>query len=301
LVSNKNYNHCCSEYSQKINENIFGTAPKVDVWLLLEYRGHWTDNAFEDSKIPGKVKEHLNNILKSIPSSRLQLIKRDNHSTDSIRLYVALTSELEPKLFKFAFSSYEELLDLNIDKILKSGERIYDELLVLICTNGSHDSCCGTNGVPVYHRAKSKEDGYETWQTIHVGGHRFSANIVCFPHGIYYGRVNALIVERIISDYRKGAILLDHYRGRSCYSKDTQAAEYFLRNEINNSKIEDIVFERLSNQSDNLIEVEFFIRNKSNKYIVKQRKLIDQLESYSSCGDKEPSKIPVHELLEIRR
>ena len=68
-----------------------------------------------------------------------------------------------------------------------------------------------------------------TWQCSHVGGDRFAANVLCFPHGLSYGRVDALGAEQIIQEYRAGLVTLEYLRGRSCYEPVVQAAERFLR------------------------------------------------------------------------
>ncbi|MCK5709207.1 MAG: hypothetical protein KAI07_01600, partial [Deltaproteobacteria bacterium] len=69
----------CFESSLNSNEEMYGTAPRVDVWFMLEYRGHWSGSAFKDSKIPKAVKSHLNKELKTAKNSRLQLIKKQKN------------------------------------------------------------------------------------------------------------------------------------------------------------------------------------------------------------------------------
>ncbi|MEK6223839.1 MAG: hypothetical protein N2A97_03110, partial [Thermodesulfobacteriales bacterium] len=77
----------CFESSLNANEEMYGTAPRVDVWIMLEYRGHWSGSAFKDSKIPKSVKAHLNKELKSVSNSRLQLIKKQENSDNDLKFY----------------------------------------------------------------------------------------------------------------------------------------------------------------------------------------------------------------------
>ena len=76
----------CCESSLESDEAMYGTAPRVSVWFLLEYRGHWSGSAYKDSKIPKKVKSFLNKGLKSVPNSRLQLIKKHKNPDEGAKI-----------------------------------------------------------------------------------------------------------------------------------------------------------------------------------------------------------------------
>jgi len=190
----------CSALSMESDETIFGTVPRVDIWFLLEYRGAWSDKAFVTSEIPENVKKRINGCLDSIPNSRLQLIKRLDNAEKKLRFYVGVCDELEPKLYEFALSSYEELLDFEIDKFLKKESNLRKDPLFLVCTNGAYDKCCGKHGVPVYLETVKRENGFMAWQCTHLGGHRFAANFLFLPYGIYYGRVRETNVTKLIED-----------------------------------------------------------------------------------------------------
>jgi hypothetical protein len=70
------------------------------------------------------------------------------------------------------------------------------------------------------------------WECSHIGGDRFAANLVCFPHGLYLGRLGPEDGEEAASLYERGLIDLAHYRGRSCYDFAVQAAEEAVRREL---------------------------------------------------------------------
>src|SRR3972149_8700896 len=118
--------------SIKAKEEMFGTVPRVDVWLLLEYRQAWAEKAFQSCNIAENVKKHLSNYLESTPNSRLQLIKRHDRSSDSIKFYVAVSDEKEPKLFDFNLSSHEDLLELDIPKILEGSSFLRKDPLIFL-------------------------------------------------------------------------------------------------------------------------------------------------------------------------
>ena len=289
----------CYENSLNANEEMYGTAPRVDVWFLLEYRGHWTGKAFNDSKIPKAVKSFLNKQLKAIPNSRLQLIKKHKNSDKHLKFYLALSNETKPRLYEFNLIDYEDLLFLKIKKILKSKKYLSDEKIFIVCTNGEHDTCCGKFGMPVYLDIEAGKDGPHTWETTHLGGHRFAGTFVCLPHGLYYGRIRVgEAAEKIMEDYRCGQINLRSLRGRTCYDKDVQAAEYFLRRETGNTGLSGFSFkDKTDNKEGTTIRFEDTSEKKVRE--VRLRRYDNTQKLIKSCGD-EPSPIPKYIFLDHR-
>ncbi|MGH7886068.1 MAG: hypothetical protein ACRENO_10280, partial [Thermodesulfobacteriota bacterium] len=104
----------CSELSIDSGEQLFGTAPRVDNWFLLEYSGNWSKDAFLNSSISEEVKNCINKLLDSFDNARLQLIKRNEGLSNRISLYYVRSSEFEPKLYKFLLNGYEDIISLDI-------------------------------------------------------------------------------------------------------------------------------------------------------------------------------------------
>ncbi|NIT12819.1 MAG: sucrase ferredoxin, partial [Candidatus Dadabacteria bacterium] len=119
-----------------------------------------------------------------------------------IRLYIAITTQSEKKLFEFIIDSYNQILELDFEKVLTL-ENLKTIPLLLICTHGSYDQCCGTRGVELYNKLSAIEEKFDVWQTTHLGGHRFASNILLLPEGIYYGRVNEDNYTLIKNQYSK--------------------------------------------------------------------------------------------------
>ncbi len=299
-MEKRNINIPCSELSLDAKEEIFATTPRVDVWFLMEYRGGWTDKTFLDSKIPEGVKKRINLHLETIPNSRLQLIKRHDNPGDVLKFYVAKSDELEPKLFEFDFRSYEELLGLDFNEILEGNSNLSEELLFLVCTNGAYDKCCGKYGAPVYLEAVKNEKNFMIWQTTHLGGHRFAANVLILPYGIYYGRVRSMDVEELMMDSINCSINLEHYRGRSCYSKDVQAADYFLRTKTGIKEISALRFISLRNLDKEHAIIEFNSYSDEKSHHVHINKDKEAFINYTSCKDQEKSPVRQYRLIDYK-
>ncbi|NWG17169.1 MAG: sucrase ferredoxin [Chloroflexi bacterium] len=217
---------CCND-SLQLGEYLPGTAPRSDVWLLLENPAPWGAEALQESRLPEAVKAGLSGWLKAIPNARLQFIKQDG-SGERRLFYVALART--GRLYRFELDAYENLLALDIPALV-GGAADYeshrsDERLFLACTNGKRDACCAVNGLPLYHKLRDAA-GDAAWQSSHIGGHRFAGTFVCLPHGLYYGRVDD--PAPIVAAYRKDEFYTVDCRGRCTIELAAQSAEIYLR------------------------------------------------------------------------
>jgi hypothetical protein len=98
----------------------------------------------------------------------------------------------------------------------------------LVCAHGRHNACCGRTGAPLARALRDRLGG-DVWETTHVGGDRYAANLVCLPHGLYYGQLDADGALAAAAAYRNGEVVLNRYRGRAGQPEAAQAAEHFVR------------------------------------------------------------------------
>ncbi len=234
----------CSPWSREVGEPLVATAPRADVWLLLEYAGRWGNKAFEESALPEPLKAHLNAQLEAIPESRLVFVKRGaSRDLIPVHFFVADARPPQPRLYAFELESLDSLLDLDITAVA-AGDPAYDGQrrlapLFLVCGNGKRDACCAKFGIAAY-QAMTLHAGQDAWQTTHVGGHRFAPVMLFLPHALSYGRAAPDEVETLVDAYRRGEVVLDRYRGRTSYPPPAQAAEYYLRLETGITAINDL-------------------------------------------------------------
>jgi hypothetical protein len=235
----------CSVLSREASEQTFGTASTADAWLLLEYSSAWGARAFQESQLSRSVKVHLKKALQDIPRSRLLFIKRERVTRGHLSLFTVRSTETDASISRVILGGYEQLLDINLAGIL-AGERAagvepWGQPLFLVCTHGRRDKCCAKFGYALY-KALMSDAGDDVWQSSHVGGDRFAANLICFPHGFFYAHVTADAGRQIVSQYSQQTIPINNYRGRCCYPAPIQAAEFFLRSESGLSGIDDVRF-----------------------------------------------------------
>lgn len=231
----------CADSSEARDEPLYGTASIVGRWLLVEQPGSWGSDAL--LRLSGAAGVELRRRARAA-RTRIVLIRRGARFADTGRnCYFARTQDCDTYLAHVSVDSLDELIDVDLTALERGdpvpGATTTAGPMFLVCTHGRHDACCSIRGNLV-SRAACAIEGADAWECSHIGGDRFAANLVCFPHGIYYGRVRPDDTRALVDGYRAGRISLSHYRGRCCYSFDVQAAEYFLRREMGLSGVDDV-------------------------------------------------------------
>jgi hypothetical protein len=230
----------CSELSRGFDETTFGTASVGDVWLLIEYPSWWGPKALHDSSLPLAVKKYLNRFLKTVPRSRMLFIKQERREKGELSVFVVRCRERGSSIRRLKLNGYDQLLGIDLAGAAREpgGADVLAHPLYLVCTHGRRDKCCAKFGYPLYKSLRSLSD--RVWQSSHVGGDRFAANLVCFPHGLFYAHVTEESSRPIIHEYEARRLVLDKYRGRACYSYPVQAAEFFIRKETGLTGVDEL-------------------------------------------------------------
>lgn len=76
---------------------------------------------------------------------------------------------------------------------------------VLICTQGSHDICCGADGVQLAASAEDRLDA-PVFRVSHTGGHRFAPTAMTFPDGRMWAYLSLEDLTGIIARTHPGDI-----------------------------------------------------------------------------------------------
>jgi hypothetical protein len=222
----------CAELAQENAEPLFATASHLEHWLLVEYRGLWAHDPLPGSTLGDEVKTHLRRQLAALPRARLLFIRRpDRRRERGVAVFFGTTKERDRRFFGLELERYEDLLEFDVAAALADGERgaTLNHPLLIVCTHGKRDRCCAKYGRPLYDALREEADAEWVWQSTHVGGDRFAGNLVCFPHGLYFGRVERLELGPLLDELLGGRIYLAPFRGSCCYSFPAQAAERIVR------------------------------------------------------------------------
>lgn len=210
-----------------------GTAAVDAGFLLVEHPGPWGNKALAESRlVPAATRERLA-ATAAAHGVRVQLIRRPGERGAAGAAYrVFLAHPATGRLDVQVVDDLGALADLDLDLERRgSGWQPYDGSLLLVCTNGRRDLCCAELGRPVA-QAIGVHLPEETWETTHLGGHRFAVAVLTLPDGMSYGRVDASAGVAIGEAVRRGEVLPSHLRGRTAYAPHVQAAEVALLREL---------------------------------------------------------------------
>lgn len=293
-------NQTCFDNSLQASEQIFATAPNVNFWILIEYKDFWEEKAFNNCDIDIEVKNVIRDLAGQYPKSRIQLIRNELSSKDHIKLYIAVTKETEKKVYEFRVISYQDILKIDFERGL-SEKTLKSQPLLLVCTHGSHDKCCGEKGLELFGHLSKHEKDFEVWQTTHLGGHRFAANILILPGGIYYGRINKENYVKIRDSYFDSKLETGFLRGRCFYHPDVQAAEYFFRSELKYSTLNNLHLRGQSTTKNGVVNVIVENTELKRAYEVIMKKNDKALQLFASCRDIHKKFIAQYKLVSINK
>ncbi|NPD04136.1 sucrase ferredoxin [Nocardioides sp. zg-1308] len=212
----------CSSASVEDAEPIAGTAPTDTDILLVEAPGPWGRDAVTDNRLPGLVRDHLASL-----EAKVLLVRRcDGSAGPGTRVYRARATEGGYDVRTAVLDRPEDLLE---PSLLRDPAALtaYDGPLWLVCTNGKRDRCCAEIGRPIAGRLSARwPEG--TWETTHLGGHRFSGTLLALPSGLTLGRLDPDTALAVCEAVERGEVPVPWMRGRAGRSGTEQVRELHL-------------------------------------------------------------------------
>jgi hypothetical protein len=225
----------CSALAEELDEPMIGTVAQRVRWLLLEDRSAWGTDAVKDVLGADFARDAKARRLRPLLVRR----REGDPSADAVRRAILIdTATREMAVRAVEHPAELAVADLAEMPIAEFGVVLQDPIL-LVCTNGKRDACCALRGRALVN-ALAPDHAERTWETTHLGGHRFSANLVCLPDGIVYGRVSAADGPRLADAFLAGRLDPAALRGRSAWPAPAQVAEQALRVSLGSDGITDL-------------------------------------------------------------
>jgi hypothetical protein len=278
-----------------------GTASTVSNWILLEQRGPWGRDILASRRLPGRVNRRLRALSAGL-GIRIVFIRRYGRQPTprDLACFVAHTGPDQPWLERTRLGSVADLLEADLSLLAQVrppgvGEPDPDPLFQ-VCTHGRRDPCCAERGRPVA-RALNAALGDRAWEVSHIGGDRFAGNVVAFPHGLYFGRLEPTSAIVAARSYEDAQIDLEHYRGRSCYAFAVQAAEAFVRRRAGLTGVDDLRLTRARRMGADLVET-VFQGPDGNVHRASVRVDHADQQRVLTCHGTMPARPPVYELMD---
>jgi hypothetical protein len=226
----------CSLRSEGVDEPLAGTASTIRRWMLVEHQGPWGRDGLLDARLPDGLGRQLR-ASERRTRARVLLIRRPVRAAgvgsacfavDTASGWIGATSLESVADAASLDPSDHELFPQAVD-----------HAVAVVCTHGRRDPCCAERGRPLAAAASARFPN-EVWESTHVGGDRFAGNMVVFPHGLVFGRVEPAHGAEILEAVAEGRIPLDRYRGRTSMPMPSQAADRAVRAELGLEGLDDV-------------------------------------------------------------
>ncbi|GAA5087632.1 hypothetical protein HNP84_000767 [Thermocatellispora tengchongensis] len=268
---------------------------KARYWLLIEHNGPWAAQV-PDTRMPG----HMAALIERATALgiRTQLIRRPGRRprAEGREVHVLLAYGVGPApwLAEGVFADPDDLdLDALVHGVVPESCILVSEPVFLVCTHAKRNACCARIGQPLA-RLLGERLPESVWETSHVGGDRYAANLVCLPHGLYYGSMSGAAAIAAADAYRHGEVVLDRYRGRAGIPEPLQAAEHFVRERTGELSVGGVAVE--SSRADGDV-TEAVVRSGD----VRVRVVVEPVAFQAPCGTACAETITTYRLVSLDR
>lgn len=229
----------CSERSLERNDPLAGTSGLGERWFLIEVDGSWGRHALLQSRLESELARRLVNRIERARMRPLA-IRRPGRRADERRAqkswrWAIVDARVGRESAVWGVvDDPARLLDVPLDG--STGTASADPI-VCVCTHARHDQCCAVKGRQALSGLLAAFPD-ATWECSHLGGDRFAATMILFPHALHFGRVTADAAAGIVRDYLRGSIDTRFFRGRASLPNVVQAAESFARDVLKDDRVD---------------------------------------------------------------
>jgi len=223
--------------TRELNIDSGGTGLRADLFLAVDVPLPWPKPVFNHQLLTG-VTELLDSystpirLLASVPdnNNRLTVTAYQRKQTDHSH-----ESSLRRSQTTFQPSDLLDVLKVILDEkeAEDSIEVVQEEQVreLWICTQGSHDVCCGSEGTALSLEANKNLHGVKVRRVSHLGGHRFAPTAVTFPDGRMWSHLSMENLHKIFDETPIEENLLKKCRGWS--GSETGAEQIAEREGLN--------------------------------------------------------------------
>ena len=206
----------CSAHSLQIGTDPCGTSLSADALILVEVPLPWPKPVFDHPLLEGfssmsETSLGSTRVLAMVPraeepGTKILIYQRDEVGMKSWGFRPTDPSQLS----KFA-SDIETQMPQDLD--VPSDEVNPPELAVIVCTQGSHDICCGSEGARFASELEERAPGLNVIRVSHTGGHRFAPTAMTIPDGRMWAYLDAETTLSILELTGSPSLLSSKCRG----------------------------------------------------------------------------------------
>jgi hypothetical protein len=200
----------CSDFARANQIDPGGTALAPDVLIVVEVPEPWPKPAGKHPQLVQLVAEALDH------PEQVRLLAAVPHDLEAPRV-IALRrtaggmTRAELPVGDDPSAAMQSVLRAETPVWVGCGDDAPRTMLV--CTQGSHDECCGTDGAVFAKWVEEQRPDVELFRVSHTGGHRFAPTAMTLPDGRMWAYLTPELADGILDRSMEPAELAHHCRG----------------------------------------------------------------------------------------
>jgi hypothetical protein len=223
----------CSTLAREHHEPLAGTASRAIGYLLIEQPGSWGRDALTESALDAALGARLVAAAKAVDVKPLLTRRPGSHPRAAAdRFEVVLAHAGPTPWMEVCRLTEEQLAALDPTSCAQATPPGLGTPARaprwLVCTHARRDRCCALRGRPIADTLGALHPE-ETWETSHLGGHRYAGTMLLLPHGLVYGNLDVAAAMEVVTGYLAGRVITAHLRGRAYHGAPVQLAEVAAR------------------------------------------------------------------------
>ena len=211
----------CSEFARSIAVLPPGTGLFLDRVIMVSVPLPWPKPAAQHEILAPLAPMLKNSSVTSRlfamepvgPGIDIEVYERSGGNTRHYRWSLSDAAKLQAITAAIAAAPLGELARVDPEPAVRASETAEIPPTFLVCTQGSHDTCCGTSGVSLADDIEAERPDYVVRRVSHTGGHRFSPTFLSFPQGRMWAFADLALVDRIASTAVTSDDFRNHQRG----------------------------------------------------------------------------------------
>ena len=233
----------CAEVSEARREPMAGTAPRADVWVVVEHQPGWGDA--ELARSGHDVRVLMARASRSVAGPP-DADERRRGELPRTRVWVGHVTD-EPTLRVGTVAHPADVATWDLAAIAAGSMRTWGapdpDPLLLVCANGRRDRCCGHLGGRLADALWRGPHARRVLTCTHLGGHRFAPTALLLPVGALHGRLDQASAADLLSGASAGSMRADTLRGFSGLTEPAQVAEAHARVETGHRGLDPLAVE----------------------------------------------------------
>ncbi|NND14341.1 MAG: hypothetical protein HKO10_10270 [Acidimicrobiia bacterium] len=195
----------CTDWSSSIALDPRGTAFAADTVTLIATPGAWPKPVFAHPLLTGLAPR----MDTKLGMTRILAFRHEPGSDDRVLVYIYSGRQMAGKAYLVPPSELSNLVAHPHDRWRR--EEPPPSRVVAVCTQGSHDVCCGTDGTRFAIEAGTRD--VTVLKISHTGGHRFAPTALLLPDARMWAHMDVALLDVILDRSGEPREIIGRCRG----------------------------------------------------------------------------------------